>query len=1111
LGIVLYNHPTIGRILVNLTTIPHTYTFVGPTAIPTISTTGSISGSIINISETGVHFCTTSDGMGPVVHLTVPSASFIISSSYLQVEYILATYDNGNPYYKIAPDLSSIDNIQTVPIATFQTITGGTISYIEWDDPGILLANKNEQRIINIYGLQRSDGLILTTSGSDILITSGSAYIGVEELTVNTASTQIPGQFVLVGHSSSIWTPYGPISGWINNLYDDGINVQSASAGAYIVNYIWRGMGYPDKAPVFLGNQYSTYAEAITSPFPETPTNYNEIAVMVGRIITQQGNTSSLFVQSAFLSSIESYPGITDHNRLDNLQGGSGSSEYYHLTAVEYGDPTAGPFVRGGSGTAPSASYLVPGATLYVVSGSDGVPPAFIDIYDTPIIPYNPPYKLGRMFFDSDYNNWVYYPDQDFKLHIGKEIIWRVANPYPYTLPQLSVVYLSGSTGDNPNAYLAIANNTNQANAVGVIRYDIPSGSTGYVLQLGAMHNVNMTGFDTGDTLWLSTSSLGRIINQEPGQPYEMVKVGYCQIGGPEGSFVCSINIISPSPNAYAGITSDVTITDNHDGTVTVSTGSVNLFSNSTGTGLVKSYQLSQTSFTLFTGSSNFVIAQQSASSDTAMYTLTTDSTYPNGINIVRVAILDINASGSVKGNWEVHDFNPGVLGLALANRTNNKDELLYGFQRQSGLTLFTTSSTISNDFGITAGNVWYGPNSHILSDISSSNITDTDTYHWVLSGSGTNSAWYNSNKPGYDNGNYNDPVMGLVPLTPLSWSVNFIYRIVSDPDSYDCAIILGSQQFDNELDAANNSQEPSSNLPSMIANLGLLVGSLIVQSGSTSPTVKMAYGFNFVPSVVTQHNSLLGLQGGTGGQYYHLTDAEYVGTGTGVFVKINTPTLFNATISGSLFGTITTVSTASYIILSQTASFVSLAQSASYVATASYVGQATFITTAQTASYVAANNVVGVLSSTQAPIAISASWVSSSTHIVNADTASFVQNAISASYLLNYAPTISASWASSSLSSSLAITASYAMGIPTIKSGIVAGNEFTGSPRTASIVFTKPFPDNNYTITVNGESSRTWTIQNKVSGSFQINANNNTAIANNTFWQAISTGEFYS
>ena len=50
-------------------------------------------------------------------------------------------------------------------------------------------------------------------------------------------------------------------------------------------------------------------------------------------------------------------------------------------------------------------------------------------------------------------------------------------------------------------------------------------------------------------------------------------------------------------------------------------------------------------------------------------------------------------------------------------------------------------------------------------------------------------------------------------------------------------------------------------------------------------------------------HNQLGGLQGGTASEQYHLTDAEYVGTGTGVFVRAAAPT-FTGTITGISGGT---------------------------------------------------------------------------------------------------------------------------------------------------------------------------------------------------------------
>lgn len=49
---------------------------------------------------------------------------------------------------------------------------------------------------------------------------------------------------------------------------------------------------------------------------------------------------------------------------------------------------------------------------------------------------------------------------------------------------------------------------------------------------------------------------------------------------------------------------------------------------------------------------------------------------------------------------------------------------------------------------------------------------------------------------------------------------------------------------------------------------------------------------FTVVSTASFDHDSLTGLQGGSTGQYYHLTQDEYVGTGTGVFVRTNSPSI---------------------------------------------------------------------------------------------------------------------------------------------------------------------------------------------------------------------------
>lgn len=52
----------------------------------------------------------------------------------------------------------------------------------------------------------------------------------------------------------------------------------------------------------------------------------------------------------------------------------------------------------------------------------------------------------------------------------------------------------------------------------------------------------------------------------------------------------------------------------------------------------------------------------------------------------------------------------------------------------------------------------------------------------------------------------------------------------------------------------------------------------------------------------ITNHNSLLNIQGGTATEYYHLTSAEYTGTGTGVFARKDSP-VFTTWVASPMFG----------------------------------------------------------------------------------------------------------------------------------------------------------------------------------------------------------------
>jgi hypothetical protein len=75
-------------------------------------------------------------------------------------------------------------------------------------------------------------------------------------------------------------------------------------------------------------------------------------------------------------------------------------------------------------------------------------------------------------------------------------------------------------------------------------------------------------------------------------------------------------------------------------------------------------------------------------------------------------------------------------------------------------------------------------------------------------------------------------------------------------------------------------------------------------------------------------------------------------------------------------------------------------------------------------------------------------------------------------------------------------------------KSGIKLDSDFTGTPKKTSVVFVTPFPDNSYGVVVTGEDARAWTIESKSATGFTINANADTALTGEVFWQATVVGE---
>lgn len=75
-------------------------------------------------------------------------------------------------------------------------------------------------------------------------------------------------------------------------------------------------------------------------------------------------------------------------------------------------------------------------------------------------------------------------------------------------------------------------------------------------------------------------------------------------------------------------------------------------------------------------------------------------------------------------------------------------------------------------------------------------------------------------------------------------------------------------------------------------------------------------------------------------------------------------------------------------------------------------------------------------------------------------------------------------------------------------KANTVAGTSFSGNPKKYTVVFTTPYPNTNYSISMSANINRTLTWESKTVNGFTINSNSNTSFTENIDWITTQHGE---
>ncbi len=140
-------------------------------------------------------------------------------------------------------------------------------------------------------------------------------------------------------------------------------------------------------------------------------------------------------------------------------------------------------------------------------------------------------FNNGKIYYDVNNKTISAMIADDVTIQLGQEEHIMCINNTGSTILNGQAVRIIGAVGDTPQIALSQANSETNAQFLGTATQNIPNGSTGLITKTGITHDINTSGFNAGDKIYLSPNVLGGITNIMPTDPTEyVVIVGYALI-----------------------------------------------------------------------------------------------------------------------------------------------------------------------------------------------------------------------------------------------------------------------------------------------------------------------------------------------------------------------------------------------------------------------------------------------------------------------------------------------------------------------------------------------------------------------------------------------------
>lgn len=313
-------------------------------------------------------------------------------------------------------------------------------------------------------------------------------------------------------------------------------------------------------------------------------------------------------------------------------------------------------------------------------------------------------------------------------------------------------------------------------------------------------------------------------------------------------------NALELETTVSAGAVSGFALTNNGDGTVNIGDGIAYLRSTNDPYATIIKYPISAvTNLALTDNANNYVLVDYNGGSPTITVT-TNGSTINTQTNSLAYVIARVGNDLEYL-NLVGQNVDPNA---KLRIRFLNQE----GIRRASGAVLGFSSRNLT----LTSSVLFSGL---IRINAAAFNTASPDTFTLAYNNGAT---WTRTTgQTQINNTQYNNSGT-LTTMPNNTFRTDYVYLLPNNPSKL--YVIMGTTTY-NSLTLAKAAPRPSI-LPVELQAIGLEVGRLFIEKNSTTiAEVQSSFSNDFIGAPVPEHNSLTGLQGGTSGEYNHLTDAQ--------------------------------------------------------------------------------------------------------------------------------------------------------------------------------------------------------------------------------------------